>query len=75
MEARNRVETEKGELGAKLENLIEKGKEVRERLQDQTAAAAKAADKAIREHPYQAVGIALGVGVLVGLLVMWRGRD
>jgi ElaB/YqjD/DUF883 family membrane-anchored ribosome-binding protein len=75
MEALNRVDTQKGELSAKLENLIEKGKEVCDRLQDQTAAAAKATNEAIREHPYQAVGIALGVGVVLGLLVMWSRRD
>jgi ElaB/YqjD/DUF883 family membrane-anchored ribosome-binding protein len=68
MEAPNRVDTEQGEQKAKLEGVIEKAKEVCERLQTQTAAAAKAADKAIREHPYQAVGIAFGVGVLIGVL-------
>jgi len=61
-------------MRAKLENVIEKSKEACDRLQDQTAAAAKAADKAVREHPYQAIGIALGFGVLIGLLVS-RSRD
>jgi ElaB/YqjD/DUF883 family membrane-anchored ribosome-binding protein len=74
MEAANRVDNEKGELRVKLENVIEKAKETCERLQDRTAAAAKATDKTIREHPYQAIGIALGVGVLIGLLVS-RSRD
>ena len=31
----------------------------------QTVAAAKATDKAVREHPYQAIGIAFGVGLLI----------
>jgi ElaB/YqjD/DUF883 family membrane-anchored ribosome-binding protein len=75
MEAPNRVDTEQGEQRAKLESVIEKAKEVCERLQNQTAAAAKAADKAIREHPYQAVGIAFGVGVLLGVLVVQSRRD
>jgi ElaB/YqjD/DUF883 family membrane-anchored ribosome-binding protein len=77
MESANRVETEneKGELRVKLENVIEKAKEVCERLQDQTAAAAKAADKTIREHPYQAIGIAFGVGVLIGVLTMRSRGD
>jgi ElaB/YqjD/DUF883 family membrane-anchored ribosome-binding protein len=75
MEAPNRSETEKCELKAKLEKAIEKAKEVCERLQDQTAAAAKATDKTIRENPYQAVGIAFGVGVLLGVMVMWSRRD
>ena len=68
MEAPNRVDTEKAETKAKLENVIEKAKEVCVRLQEQTAAAAKATDKTIREHPYQAIGIAFGVGLLIGVL-------
>ncbi|HWW00897.1 MAG TPA: hypothetical protein VNZ64_14470 [Candidatus Acidoferrum sp.] len=68
MEAPNRIDTEKGEIKAKLENVIEKAKEVCERLQDQTTAAAKATDKTIREHPYHALGIAFGLGVLIGVL-------
>jgi ElaB/YqjD/DUF883 family membrane-anchored ribosome-binding protein len=68
MEAPNRIDTDKGEIKAKLENVIEKAKEVCERLQDQTAAAAKATDKTIREHPYHALGIAFGLGVLIGVL-------
>ena len=75
MEQMNRVEAEKGELKAKLESLIEKAKESCERLQDQTAAAAKATDKTIRENPYQAMGVAFGVGVLIGVLAMWSRRD
>jgi ElaB/YqjD/DUF883 family membrane-anchored ribosome-binding protein len=75
MEAPNRVDTEQREQRAKLESVIEKAKEVCERLQNQTAAAAKAADKDIREHPYQAVGIAFGVGVLLGVLVVQSRRD
>jgi ElaB/YqjD/DUF883 family membrane-anchored ribosome-binding protein len=75
MEAPNRVDTEPGEQRAKLEGVIERAKEVCERLQNQTAAAAKTADKAIREHPYQAVGIAFGLGVLLGVLVVQSRRD
>ena len=67
-------DNEKSELRAKLVAAIEKAKDVCDRLQEQTVAAAKASDKAVREHPYQAVGIAFGVGLLVGLLV-GRSRD
>lgn len=73
MDETNRLESEKSQLRTKLENAIQKAQEVCERLQDQTTTAAKATDKSIREHPYQAVGIAFGVGLLVGLLVA-RGR-
>jgi ElaB/YqjD/DUF883 family membrane-anchored ribosome-binding protein len=37
-------------------------------------AGAKYTDTAIRENPYQSLAIALGVGVLVGLLVGRRGK-
>jgi len=75
MEASNRVEIEKSELRGRLENVIEKAKAVCERLQDQTTAAAKATDKTIREHPYQALGIAFGLGVLIGVLAARNRRD
>jgi ElaB/YqjD/DUF883 family membrane-anchored ribosome-binding protein len=72
MEATEREE--KGELRAKLDTAVEKAKAVCERLQAQTVAAAKASDKAVREHPYQAAGIAFGVGILIGVLVARRRR-
>ena len=68
MEATANGDTQKRELRAKLEAATEKAKEVCKRLQEQTVAAAKATDEAIREHPYQAIGIAFGVGVLIGVL-------
>jgi len=74
MDDTNRIETEKGQVRARLENVMEKAKEVCERLQEQTAAAAKTTDKTIREHPYPALGVAFGLGVLIGVLVS-RSRD
>jgi ElaB/YqjD/DUF883 family membrane-anchored ribosome-binding protein len=68
MEATERGDTEKHELRAKLEAATEKAKEVCKRLQAETVAAAKATDKAVREHPYPAIGIAFGVGLLIGAL-------
>ena len=74
MEATERGDSEKRELRARLENATEKAKEVCKRLQEQTVAAAKAADEAVREHPYQAIGIALALGLLIGVLAA-RSRD
>jgi ElaB/YqjD/DUF883 family membrane-anchored ribosome-binding protein len=62
-------------LRAKLDAAVEKAKAACERLQDQTTAAAKATDRSIREHPYQAIGVAFGLGVLVGVFAMWKRRD
>ena len=75
METTERGDSEKSELRAKLEAATEKAKEVCKRLQEQTVAAAKTTDKSIREHPYQAIGIAFGIGMLIGVLVMRRRSD
>lgn len=75
MEAIERGDNEKRDLRAKLEAATEKAKEVCQRLQDETVAAAKAADKAVREHPYQAIGVAFGLGVLIGVVVTRCRRD
>ena len=75
MEATEHGDTEKRDLRARLETATEKAKEVCKRLQEQTVAAVKAADEAVREHPYQAIGIAFGVGVLIGVLVARSRRE
>jgi len=51
---------------------LEKGKEALEHVQDQAIAGVQAADKTIRKHPYESIGIALGVGVLIGYLIARR---
>lgn len=61
-------DNEKTNIRAKLESAIEKAKDACERLEEKTVAAAKTADQAVRTHPYQAMGIAFGVGLLVGVL-------
>ena len=67
---------EKGrDLRAKLEAAMEKAKAVYQRLQDKTVSAAKATDKAVHEHPYQAIGIALGLGLVIGMLAARKRRD
>jgi ElaB/YqjD/DUF883 family membrane-anchored ribosome-binding protein len=75
MDETNRLESEKSQLRASLQNVIDKAQEVCQRLQDQTTAAAKATDRTIREHPYQAVGVAFGLGLLIGVLVSRSRRD
>jgi ElaB/YqjD/DUF883 family membrane-anchored ribosome-binding protein len=65
-----------GELGekgiaarAKLSAALDSAKETARKLQSKTVAGAKATDKVIREHPYQSIGIAFGLGLLIGVLV------
>ena len=67
--------TEKlAELRERLSAAIESAKVAAKRLEEKTVAAAKATDQCIREHPYQTLGLALGLGVLVGFLI-GRRRD
>jgi len=58
---------------ARLADALERAKATCAELQEQTIASAKAAakgaDVVIRDHPYQAIGIAFGIGLLVGVLV------
>jgi ElaB/YqjD/DUF883 family membrane-anchored ribosome-binding protein len=52
----------------KLAAALEVAKETQRRLQQRAIEGAKAADTFIRSNPYQAIGIAFGVGMLLGLL-------
>jgi ElaB/YqjD/DUF883 family membrane-anchored ribosome-binding protein len=53
----------------RLAAALEVAKETQRKLQDRAVAGAKATDKMIREHPYESVGIAFGIGMLLGVLV------
>ena len=64
-----------GETGEKLKEIrgrlaaaLESARATREQLQDKPVEAAKATDQIIREHPYESIATALGVGVLIGVL-------
>jgi ElaB/YqjD/DUF883 family membrane-anchored ribosome-binding protein len=65
-----------GERGSaakeKLMAALESAKETQRRLQEKAVAGAKAADVYIRANPYQAVGVALGLGLLIGVLASRR---
>jgi ElaB/YqjD/DUF883 family membrane-anchored ribosome-binding protein len=74
MDTIEREDSEQSELRAKLDAAIEKAKAVCERLQEKTVQAAKATDKTVREHPYESIGVAFGLGLLIGVLVCRRGR-
>jgi ElaB/YqjD/DUF883 family membrane-anchored ribosome-binding protein len=40
------------------------------KMQDHAVAGARSADRVIREHPYQSVGVAFAIGLLIGVLAM-----
>jgi len=62
------------EARKRLSAAIEKGREVWNTVSEKTVAGAKATDEAIRENPYKAIGIALGVGALIGFLLSRRNK-
>lgn len=72
-----------GEAGEKLKEVrsrvakaVESAKETCEDLQEATVKnvkkGAKAVDETVRDHPYESIGIAFGVGLLIGVLVSRR---
>lgn len=56
----------------RLAAALEVAKQTRQKLQDRAVVGAQATDKLIREHPYQSVGLAFGIGMLLGVLVNRR---
>ena len=61
---------------ARLEENLKAARERLEQLEDlalqRTRAAVKAADTYVRANPWQAVGIAAGIGLILGLLLRRR---
>jgi ElaB/YqjD/DUF883 family membrane-anchored ribosome-binding protein len=74
METAEQLETRKNELMSKLQATLDKAKVTCDRLEEKAVAAAKAADQSIHEHPYTALSVAFGVGVVVGILAMSAAR-
>ena len=62
-----------GEARKRLAAALERGREIAGDVRDKAVEGAKAADEAVREHPYQAIAIAAGIGALVGYLLGRRG--
>jgi ElaB/YqjD/DUF883 family membrane-anchored ribosome-binding protein len=61
------------EARKRLGDALESGKQLYGNVREKAAQGAKAADKTVRENPYQAIAIALGVGALIGYLAARRG--
>jgi ElaB/YqjD/DUF883 family membrane-anchored ribosome-binding protein len=60
----------------RLAAALERGKEIYGRTREKVVAGAKATDEAVHEHPYQAIAIGVGVGVVIGYLLARRcSRD
>ena len=50
------------------ERLVDDLKAVIHRAQEKAVERAKVADQVIRERPYQTIGLAFGLGLLIGIL-------
>jgi ElaB/YqjD/DUF883 family membrane-anchored ribosome-binding protein len=48
---------------------LERFKTTCQRMEREAVSAARSADRMIREHPYESIGVAFGVGVLIGVLL------
>ena len=75
-DAESLLKASAGELGdkarearARLAASLESAKGSFHKVEEKAVAGAKATDKVIRDHPYQSIGIAFGVGLLIGVLV------
>jgi ElaB/YqjD/DUF883 family membrane-anchored ribosome-binding protein len=60
------------EARQRLAAALERGKEICGRVREKAVEGAKATDEAVHEHPYQVIGIAFGVGALIGYLAARR---
>jgi len=60
------------EARERLAEALDRRKATWVRVQDRAIESAKATDQTIRTHPYQAIGVAFGVGALLGLLLSRR---
>lgn len=57
------------ELRNRLSATLESVKATCQRLEQKTVATMKATNRCIQEHPYETIGLAFGLGLLIGVLV------
>ena len=58
------------EVRERLTEALDGAKRSCRRLEGKAIEGAKAADRTIRDHPYQSIGVAFGVGLLLGALAI-----
>lgn len=75
-DAETLVKDTAGEIGAgarqaqrRLKSALDSAKESCLQLCDGAVDRTQAADRTIREHPYQTIGIGFGIGLLIGFLI------
>jgi ElaB/YqjD/DUF883 family membrane-anchored ribosome-binding protein len=68
-QAGEKMSEKMSDLRQRLSSALESAKATCHRWEEKAVAGAKVADKTIREHPYESIGLAFGVGLLIGVLV------
>lgn len=71
--AEEKVVEARRRLAAALDRCKDAGLEAWENIQDKAVAGARAADATVRQYPYQSLGIAFGLGAVIGFLLRRRG--
>lgn len=66
------IEENIAEARKRLVVALEGSGQIFSNIEDKALEGAKCTDKALRDHPYQAVAIALGIGALIGHLITPR---
>ena len=61
-----------GEARKRLAAALDSAKHIAASVRDKAVAGAKVADQTVRENPYQAIAIGVGVGAIIGYLVARR---
>ena len=61
-----------GQARKRLAAALESAKHIAANVRDKAVAGAKVADQTVRENPYQAIAIGVGVGAILGYLVARR---
>ena len=54
------------------DRIVDELKAMFQRAEGRAVERAKAADRVIREHPYQTIGVVFGIGLLIGVLAARR---
>ena len=69
----SRIENPTNETrSARTEKLVDEIKTMLQRAEEKAVERAKAADRIVRDHPYQTIGLAFGLGILIGILARRR---
>lgn len=61
-----------GKARKRLAAALEGGRQIYGRVREKAVEGVKAADETVRENPYQAMAIALGIGAVIGYLAARR---